>query len=86
VQVNVGREFTQVARTRATLAGIWRPLRHGVLFAEWAGNAEGTEGQRVGLRWWLVPNRLLLEAGGRRLEALGGWADTHVRVKWGLLR
>jgi hypothetical protein len=85
LQMNIGREFTQIARTRATLAGIWRPLRNGVLFAEWAGNPDGTEGQRVGLRWWLVPNRLLIEAGGQRLGDLG-WADRHVRVNWGLLR
>jgi hypothetical protein len=83
VQMNVGREFAAVARTRATLAGLWQPLRQGVLFAEWAGNADGTEGRRVGLRWWLVHNRLLLEAGAQR-GADTGWADQHLRVNWSL--
>ena len=85
VQVNIGREFAAVARSRATLAGIWRPLRNTLLFAEWAGNADRTEGQRVGVRWWLVRNRLLLEAGAQRFADLG-WADQHVQLNWGLLR
>lgn len=84
LQLNVGREFSAATRTRATLAGIWQPLRNGVLFAEWSGDAERTDGQRVGLRWWLVRNRLLLEAGAQRVADLG-WADQHVSINWGLL-
>jgi hypothetical protein len=85
VQMNVGREFTVAPRTRATLAGIWRPIRSALLFAEWAGNTESTEGQRVGLRWWLVRNRLVLEAGARRLADLG-WAERQVTLSFGALR
>jgi hypothetical protein len=84
VQVNVGREFAAVARTRATLAGIWQPLRNGVLFAEWAGNGDGSDARRVGLRWWLAHNRLVLEAGAQRLVD-AGWVDQHLRLHWSLL-
>lgn len=84
LQVNVGREYTAEPRTRATFAGIWRPLRGAVLFAEWAGDAERTEGHRVGLRWWLVRHRLALEAGASRL-ADTGWVDKQVRLSYGLL-
>lgn len=85
LQMNFGREFADaVPRTRATLAGIWRPLRNAVLFAEWAGDAEQTEGHRVGLRWWLVRNRLSLEAGASR-PADAGWADRRIRISYGLL-
>lgn len=85
LQMNVGREFAGGPRTRATLAGIWRPVRGAVMFAEWAGTPEGLEGQRIGMRWWLVRNRLSLEAGASRL-ADTGWDDRQIRLSWGLLR
>jgi hypothetical protein len=85
LQMNVGREFTDGPRTRATLAGVWRPVRGAVMFAEWASTPEGPDGQRIGMRWWLVRNRLSLEAGARRL-ADTGWDDRQVRLNWGLLR
>lgn len=85
LQMNVGREFTAGPRTRATVAGVWRPIRGAVMFAEWAGTPEATEGHRVGLRWWLVRHRLALEAGARH-TADGAWADRQLSVKFGLLR
>lgn len=85
LQMNLGREFTDGPRTRATVAGVWRPVRSALMFVEWAGTPDATEGQRVGLRWWLVRNRLALEAGARHL-ADGSWADEQVSVKFGLLR
>lgn len=86
LQMNVGREFTShLARTRATLTGIWRPLRRGLFFAEWSGDAERADTRRVGLRWWLLPNRLLLEAGGHRHDT-AGWVDRHLRINWSPLR
>lgn len=84
VQMNVGREFAGVRRTRATLAGVWQPWRNGTLFAEWAGNGDRTDGQRVGLRWWLAHQRLALEAGTQR-GADTGWVDPHLRLHWSLL-
>ncbi len=85
VQMNIGREDTGIARTRAVFAGIWRPLHTAAVFAEWAGDGQVSAGQRLGLRWWLVPNRLVLEAGGQRAAALG-WTDRRVSLHWGLLR
>ena len=84
LQMNLGREFALEPRTRATVAGVWRPVRNALMFVEWAGTPEVNEGRRVGLRWWLVRNRLALEAGARHL-AEGGWADEQVSVKFGLL-
>lgn len=85
VQMNLGREFTAEPRTRATVAGVWRPIRNAVVFAEWAGTPDATEARRVGLRWWLVRNRLALEAGARHL-ADGSWADERLSLTFGLLR
>jgi hypothetical protein len=64
--------------------GIWQPLRNGVLFAEWAGSGDGSDAQRVGLRWWLAHNRLVLEAGAQRLVD-ARWVDQHLRLHWSLL-
>lgn len=85
LQMDVGREITGGPRTRATVAGIWRPVRSAVMFAEWAGTPEGPDGQRVGLRWWLVRNRLSLEAAARRPPE-NGWEDRQIRLNYGLLR
>lgn len=85
LQMNIGREVAGGPRTRATLAGIWRPIRGAVMFAEWAGTPEGLDGQRIGMRWWVVRNRLSLEAGARR-GADTGWDDRQIRLNYGLLR
>jgi hypothetical protein len=85
LQLSLGREFAAATRTRATVAGIWQPVRSGLMFAEWAGNNAGTEGHRVGLRWWLIANRLALDAGARYLNEVG-WADQQVAITFGVLR
>jgi hypothetical protein len=85
LQMSVGREYTVAARTRATVAAIWRPVRRSVLFAEWAGSAAGTEAHRVGMRWWLMRNRLALDVGARHIGQ-AGWVDQQVALTFGLLR
>ncbi|MBX3619268.1 MAG: hypothetical protein KF891_04660 [Rhizobacter sp.] len=80
VQTRLGLEYTDVQRSRATVSGVWQPIREGVLFAEWAGSEAGTEGQRVGGRWWVVPEHLSIDVGARYLPDGTGWVDERVAL------
>lgn len=71
LQMNVGRQLTGAESSRATMTGLWQPTRLGLIFAEWAGSPEGTEMQRLGLRWWLLPQRLAIDLGARYLPTSG---------------
>jgi len=89
VQMNLGRELTGAARSRATMASIWQPTSRGLLFAEWAGSDTGTEARRVGGRWWLVPGKLVMDVGARYMPEGVGWIDQRVGLtldlsRWGL--
>jgi hypothetical protein len=87
LQANIGREKTSAARTRATLATVWQPMREALLFAEWAGTEAGTEMHRVGARWWLLPRRLALDFGATARPDDGlGWEERRIGVTYGLLR
>ena len=77
LQMNLGRELTEL-RSRATLATLWQPLRSTTAFAEWAGSAGGTEAQRLGARWWLLPQRLALDVAATHLPDGSGWNDQRI--------
>lgn len=81
VQTSFGLEHTGLQRSRAVVGSVWRPSKFGVLFAEWAGSEDGTEAQRVGGRWWLVPRRLSIDLGARRLPDVPGWVDQRVGLR-----
>jgi hypothetical protein len=84
LQTSVGLEYTGfVQRSRATFGSVWQPSKLGVLFAEWAGSELGTEAHRVGGRWWVVPQRLSIDLGARRLPD-GPWIDQRVGVSFSL--
>jgi len=78
LQTSLGLERTGVQRNRATVSGVWQPSKLGVLFAEWAGSEAGTEAQRVGCRWWLVPRRLAIDLGARQTPDTTGWVDQRL--------
>lgn len=84
LQTSVGLEDTGLQRSRATLSGVWQPSKLGVLFAEWAGSELGTEAHRVGGRWWLVPRRVSIDVGARRLPDAAGWFDQRVGLSLSL--
>lgn len=84
VQTSVGLENTGVQRSRATISSVWQPSKLGVLFAEWAGSELGTEAHRVGGRWWIVPRRLSIDLGARRLPDVPGWVDPRVGLSLSL--
>lgn len=87
LQANIGREKTGEARTRATVATVWQPVRAALVFAEWAGSEAGTEMHRIGARWWLVPRRLALDFGAiARPDDGFGWEERRIGVTYGLLR
>ena len=77
LQMNVGRELTDL-RSRATLATLWKPTRSATAFAEWAGSESGTEAQRLGARWWLLPQRLALDVAATHLPDGVGWSDHRI--------
>jgi hypothetical protein len=84
LQTSVGLEHTGVfQRSRATIGSVWQPSKLGVLFAEWAGSELGTEAHRVGGRWWVVPRRLSIDLGARRLPD-GPWIDQRVGLSLSL--
>ncbi len=86
LQANIGREKTADARTRATVATVWQPVRAALVFAEWAGSDAGTEMHRVGARWWLVPRRLALDFGAVARPDDGlGWEERRIGLTYGLL-
>lgn len=84
LQTSVGLERTGVQRSRATFSSVWQPSKLGVLFAEWAGSEIGTEAHRVGGRWWIVPRRLSIDLGARRLPDGPGWVDQRVGVSFSM--
>ncbi len=65
VDMNVGRDVGAKLPTRTTFTGLWRPLDEGMVFAQLAPEAAGLAGT-VGLRWWLVPRRLVFDVAARR--------------------
>ena len=77
LQMNLGRELTEL-RSRATLATLWQPMRSATAFAEWAGSEAGTEVQRLGARWCLLPKRLALDVAATHLPDGSGWNDHRI--------
>jgi hypothetical protein len=77
LQMNLGRELTDL-RSRATVSTLWQPTRSATAFAEWAGSETGTEAQRLGARWWLLPQRLALDVAATRLPDGIGWSDHRI--------
>jgi hypothetical protein len=65
LDMNVGRDIGARLPTRTTVTGLWRPLDDGMLFAQVAPEATGFA-STVGLRWWLVPKRLVFDVAARR--------------------
>lgn len=65
LRVHVGLDAAQALRSRARLAGLWRPDDRRFMFAEWAGSDAGTEAHQVGLRWWWVPGRVAFDVAAR---------------------
>jgi hypothetical protein len=64
LDMNVGRDLGGL-RTRATVAGTWRPAEDHLLFAELAAEGGGIA-NTVGYRWWLVPERAVVDVTARR--------------------
>ena len=65
LDMNVGRDVGAKLPTRTTVTGLWRPLDDGMLFAQVTPEAAGLA-STVGLRWWLVPKRLVFDVAARR--------------------
>jgi hypothetical protein len=65
VDMNLGRDVGPGLRTRATMAGLWRPADDHMVFAELGAEAGGVANV-VGYRWWLVPDRAVIDVMARR--------------------
>jgi hypothetical protein len=65
VDMNVGRDLGANLRTRTTVTGLWRATDERLIFAEVAPEGGSLVGA-VGLRWWLVAKRLVLDVAARR--------------------
>jgi hypothetical protein len=66
LDMSVGRDVGANLPTRTTVTGLWRTGSDQLLFAEFAPDASGVVASAIGLRWWLVPNRLVLDVAARR--------------------
>jgi hypothetical protein len=65
VDMNLGRDIGPGLRSRATMAGMWRPADEHMVFAELAAEPGGVA-NAVGYRWWLVPDRAVVDVTARR--------------------
>jgi len=65
VDMNLGRDVGPGLRSRATMAGMWRPGGDHLVFAEMAAEGAGVANV-VGYRWWLVPDRAVIDMTARR--------------------
>lgn len=65
LEMKVGRDAGPGLRTRATMAGLWRPVGEHLLFLQFAAE-EGGVAQAVGLRYWLLPGRASFDLLARR--------------------
>jgi hypothetical protein len=79
LHLNAGHARDHLARADATpyAAGIaWTPLQNWLLFAEIGGQDRAPLTQGAGLRWWLIPDRLSLDAA---ISRICGTAGSHTR-------
>jgi hypothetical protein len=65
VDMNLGRDIGPGLRSRATMAGTWRPAGDHMVFAELAAE-QGGVANVVGYRWWLLPDRAVIDVTARR--------------------
>jgi len=65
LDVNVGRDVGADLPMRRTFSGSWRATSDQLLFAEVSPEPAGYA-SAVGVRWWLVPKRLVLDLAARR--------------------
>lgn len=78
--VKFGRELAGLPSTRATVASLWQPTRSALVFAEWAGSHIGTQGHRLGARWWPVPGLMAFDFAARQLPGNSAWVDQRVSL------
>jgi len=79
VDMSLGRDVGNGLRSRATMAALWRPADDHLLFAELAAEEGGVENV-VGYRWWLVPERAVIDVTAR-LSAGGDMVEPRVGVQ-----
>jgi len=89
VHLNLGRERNKIDQRSTTTYGaalVWTPHERWALFAELNGDTKTSTRQSLGLRYWLVPEQLGLDATTSRTNAtpdsrawgLGlGWYGLH---------
>jgi hypothetical protein len=65
LDMNVGRDVGAKLPRRTTFTGLWRPAGESMMFAQLAPEASGLA-STVGMRWWLVPKRLVLDVAAHR--------------------
>lgn len=80
LHVKLGRELAGTPSTRATFASLWQPTRSALVFAEWAGSHLGTQGHRLGARWWPVPGLMAFDFAARQLPGSSAWVDQRISL------
>lgn len=85
LHLNLGRERNKLDQISANNYGValaWAPHAHWVVFAEMVGHSNTPATQAVGLRWWLLPDQLGLDATTSRSNATPNGRAWGVGLSW----
>lgn len=85
LHLNLGRErnkLDQVSANNFGAALAWAPHERWLVFAEVVGHSNTPATQAVGLRWWLLPEQLALDATTSRANATPDSSAWGVGLGW----
>lgn len=85
LHLNLGRERNKLEQTSTNshaAALVWTPDPRWQLFAEVLGHTSGPASQNMGLRWWLLPDKLGLDATAGRTNATPESRSWGIGIGW----
>lgn len=85
LHLNVGREQDQLGHAEHTTYGAaltWAPGERWLVFGELTGQRHAPATQTLGLRWWLLPEQLGLDATASRSNATADSRSWGVGLGW----
>lgn len=84
LDVKLGRAAGTGPQKRHTVAALWRPGGENLLFTQWAEEEAGLA-HSIGMRWWLLPGKVVFDLTARRPPA-GGTVEPRIGLSWFGLR
>jgi hypothetical protein len=80
IDVKFGRAAGAGPQMRNTLAALWRPGGENLLITQWSAEEAGLA-RSVGMRWWLMPGRVVFDLTARR-PPTGGQVEPRIGLSW----